>query len=207
MKGRLRPSVIRTDLRGFRRLERAMKPPELELETGLPFSQSGPGRLVQNDSTGSFRLITNTGANSDTGLCHPDASAWSPESGLRFGASVPQAAWQSSPAVPSPLRQLGTATVNVATAPSRIRVTVDGKGFRLGPSKFHAKGVTYGPLTPGADGLPFGTPDTTRHDFTHILSLGANLLRVYHVPPRWFLDLAHEHSLKLLVDVPWNRQQ
>jgi glycosyltransferase involved in cell wall biosynthesis len=97
--------------------------------------------------------------------------------------------------------------VNVATATSRVRVMVDGKGFRLGAAKFHAKGVTYGPLAPGADGAPFATPEATRRDFCQIADLGANLLRVYHVPPRWFLDLAHEHGLKLLVDVPWNRQQ
>ena len=126
---------------------------------------------------------------------------------LRFGASVPMAACQSSPSVPSPLRQLGAATVNAASTPSRIRVTVDGKGFRLGPAKFHGKGVTYGPLAPGNDGLTFGSLDLTRRDFTQIQALGGNLLRVYHVPPRWFLDLAHEHGLKLLVDVPWNRQQ
>jgi len=117
------------------------------------------------------------------------------------------AACQSSPSVPSPLRQLGAATVNAASTPSRIRVTVDGKGFRLGPAKFHGKGVTYGPLAPGNDGLTFGSLDLTRRDFTQIQALGGNLLRVYHVPPRWFLDLAHEHGLKLLVDVPWNRQQ
>lgn len=126
---------------------------------------------------------------------------------LRIGASVPQKAWQSSQSVPSPLRQSGAATVNVATAPSRIRVTVDGKGFRLGPAKFHGKGVTYGPLAPGSDGLTFASTDSTRTDFAQIQALGGNLLRVYHVPPRWFLDLAHEHGLKLLVDVPWNRQQ
>ncbi|MFM7553807.1 MAG: glycosyl transferase, partial [Verrucomicrobiota bacterium] len=97
--------------------------------------------------------------------------------------------------------------MNPAPATSRVRVTVDGKGFRLGTAKFHAKGVTYGPLAPGAEGIPFATPEITRRDFRQIADLGANLLRVYHVPPRWFLDLAHEHGLKLLVDVPWNRQQ
>jgi GT2 family glycosyltransferase len=35
--------------------------------------------------------------------------------------------------------------------------------------------------------------------------LGANLLRVYHVPPRWLLDLAAKYELLLLVDVPWDK--
>ena len=156
-----------------------MKPPDLDLETGLPVPWRGRAELF------------GAGAEARPG----------------FGASVPGKAWQSSAPVPAPLRQSGAATVNATPAPSRIRVTVDGKGFRLGPAKFHAKGVTYGPLPPGADGVPFAAPEATRKDFAQILELGANLLRVYHVPPRWFLDLAHEHGLKLLVDVAWNRHQ
>ena len=40
-----------------------------------------------------------------------------------------------------------------------------------------------------------------------IQQLGANLrTRIYHVPAKWFLDLAAEHGLKLLIDIPWNKQ-
>ena len=84
-------------------------------------------------------------------------------------------------------------------------VRVDGKFFRAGERKFHPKGVTYGPFAPNAAGEPFATPEQTRRDFELIRELGANLLRVYHVPPRWFLDLAQDHGLRLLVDVPWNK--
>lgn len=87
----------------------------------------------------------------------------------------------------------------------RARVTVDGKFFRLDGRKFHPKGVTYGPFAPGPDGVTFASPEATLRDFQRIRSLGANLLRIYHVPPRWFLDLAHENHLRLLLDVPWNR--
>lgn len=90
-------------------------------------------------------------------------------------------------------------------ASSRPRIVVDGKGFRLGGEKFHVKGVAYGPLAPDAHGSCFASPQQTTLDFAQILELGANLLRVYHVPPRWFLDLAEERRLKVLVDVPWNR--
>lgn len=82
---------------------------------------------------------------------------------------------------------------------------MDGKFFRLGSAKFHPKGVTYGPFAPGADGVPFADPEKTKSDFAQIAALGANLLRVYHVPPRWLLDLALESGLRLLVDVPWNK--
>lgn len=93
----------------------------------------------------------------------------------------------------------------VASAASRPRVTVDGKFFRLGDAKFHVKGVTYGPFSRDGQGESFATEGQTRLDFELIRQLGANVVRVYHVPPRWLLDLAEEHGLKLLVDVPWNK--
>jgi len=85
------------------------------------------------------------------------------------------------------------------------RVTVDGKFFRLGAEKFPIKGVTYGPFAPNHAGESFPEPDQARRDFLQLRELGANVLRVYHVPPRWLLDLAVDHGLKLLVDVPWNK--
>jgi GT2 family glycosyltransferase len=83
-------------------------------------------------------------------------------------------------------------------------VTVDGKFFRLGGGKFHVKGVSYGPFEPVAGGEAFASRERTKTDFAQIRELGANLVRVYHVPPRWFLDEAEQHGLKVLVDIPWN---
>ena len=88
-------------------------------------------------------------------------------------------------------------------APDCPRVTVDGKFFRLGPEKFPLKGVTYGPFAPNAEGETFGTPGQVAHDFRQLQQLGSNLVRVYYVPPRWILDLAAGHGLKVLVDIPW----
>ncbi len=87
----------------------------------------------------------------------------------------------------------------------RTRVSLDGKFFRLGSEKFFVKGVSYGPFAPGNDGEPFHPPEKTAQDFELVRELGANVLRVYAVPPRWLLDLAHEKNLKLLVDIPWNK--
>jgi O-antigen biosynthesis protein len=101
------------------------------------------------------------------------------------------------------LRPASSAPVNSES--SRARVVVDGKFFRLAGRKFWPKGVTYGPFTPDAAGETFGSPEQAARDFVRIGELGANVLRVYHVPPRWFLDLAQRHGLKLLVDVPWNK--
>src|SRR6267154_5038069 len=92
-----------------------------------------------------------------------------------------------------------------AVAPSRPRVSVGGKFFRLGQSKFYAKGVAYGPFAPNAAGQPFVSPEQTASDFAQIRSFGANLVRVYHVPGKWFLDLAVENKLKVFIDVPWNK--
>ncbi len=85
----------------------------------------------------------------------------------------------------------------------RYRVTVDGKFFRAGPDKFHVKGVVYGPFVPDAQGATLGLPEQARRDLEQIAALGANTVRVYHVPPRWFLDLAAEHALRLFIDIPW----
>jgi GT2 family glycosyltransferase len=94
----------------------------------------------------------------------------------------------------------------MAVAPSSApRVSVDGKFFRLGEKKFYAKGVAYGPFAPNAAGQPFASPEQTGRDFAQIRELGANLVRVYHVPAKWFLDLAGEHKLKVLIDIPWNK--
>ena len=88
---------------------------------------------------------------------------------------------------------------------SAQRVRVDGKFFRLGETKFFLKGVTYGPFAPNAKGEMFATPEQTRLDFGLVKELGANVLRVYYVPPRWFLDLAQENLLKVLIDLPWGK--
>ncbi len=82
-------------------------------------------------------------------------------------------------------------------------VVVDGRSFRLGGAKFPVKGVTYGPFAPGDDGTHFAGPEQTARDLAGIRDLGANTVRVYEVPPRWVLDLAVQHELRLLIDVPW----
>ncbi len=90
-----------------------------------------------------------------------------------------------------------------ASSSAQLRVSVDGKFFRLGDRKFYFKGVAYGPFAPNEQGEPFATREQTARDFAQIRELGANLARVYYVPPPWLLDLAAEHALKVLVDIPW----
>ncbi|MFM7100968.1 MAG: hypothetical protein ACKO3N_07335, partial [Verrucomicrobiota bacterium] len=107
------------------------------------------------------------------------------------------------PAVSAATRPPGRPAMTGPSSQGRGRVTVEGRFFRAGGAKFHPRGVTYGPFAPNGAGEPLGTPESTRADFGRMARLGANLLRVYHVPPRWLLDLAEAHGLKVLVDVPW----
>ena len=91
------------------------------------------------------------------------------------------------------------------SAKPRSRVVVDGKFFRLDGRKFHPRGVTYGPLRSDGPDEGFAGRERTLADLDLMVELGANVVRLYHVPPRWFLDLLHERGLKAMVDVPWNK--
>src|SRR6266704_5762544 len=93
----------------------------------------------------------------------------------------------------------------MAAVSSSPRVSVDGKFFRLGEKKFYAKGVAYGPFAPNAAGQLFASPEQTAADLAKIRELGANVVRIYQVPAKWFLDFAAAQNLKVLIDIPWNR--
>jgi glycosyltransferase involved in cell wall biosynthesis len=108
-------------------------------------------------------------------------------------------------AVSVPVPEASAVLMSPTVVTSRARVTVDGKFFRVDGRKFHPKGVTYGPFGSGPEGDGYSTREQTLLDLDRIRELGANTLRVYHLPPRWFLDLLHEQGLKVLVDVPWNK--
>ena len=67
-----------------------------------------------------------------------------------------------------------------------------------GAEKFYAKGVTYGPFRPNADGDPFPAAGRVRTDFSLMRSLGVNAVRLYDVPPLWLADLAAHSGISLL---------
>src|SRR5260221_8152827 len=98
-----------------------------------------------------------------------------------------------------------TRSLKVMPVPERTRrrVTVDGRFFQLDGQNLSLMGVTYGPFAPDAEGGTFANLEQTARDFQQIRDLGANLLRVYYPPPRWWLELAAEQELKVLIDVPW----
>ncbi|MDZ4816141.1 MAG: glycosyltransferase [Verrucomicrobiota bacterium] len=87
----------------------------------------------------------------------------------------------------------------------RGRVQARAKFFFQGGRKFFVKGVTYGPFKPFEPNVHLHSPEITRHDLQLIAELGANVVRLYHVPPRWFLDLCHEYKLQALITIPWEQ--
>ncbi len=89
------------------------------------------------------------------------------------------------------------------SSPQRLRIRA--KFFYGGnrDRKVFLKGVTYGPFAPGPDGVFLPAPDQAARDLDLLKDLGANLLRVYHVPPGWFLDKCARAGIQVLVSIPW----
>lgn len=83
------------------------------------------------------------------------------------------------------------------------RIHIRAKFFFEGKRKFFIKGVTYGPFKPNEAGEYLASEEQTRQDFRLMQNAGINLVRIYHVPPKWFLDLCVEAGMRVLVTVPW----
>jgi len=83
------------------------------------------------------------------------------------------------------------------------RVIVRSKFFFEGEKKFFVKGVTYAPFAPDAEGYQFGSKEQVSRDLAVIRETGANLIRIYTTPPRWFLDLCLENGLRVLFSIAW----
>ena len=84
-----------------------------------------------------------------------------------------------------------------------LRPFVDGKFFRVSAEKFFVKGISYGPFAHDADNYALPSREQVKRDFRLITELNANTVRMYHPPPEWFLDLAAEHQLRVIIDLNW----
>ena len=93
------------------------------------------------------------------------------------------------------------------TTTQHARVQSHGKYFRLHDAKWYVKGFVYGPFAPNADGDYLPERNVVETDFMRIKDLGGNTVRVYHVPPQWFLEVATEHDLRVFVDTPWEKHR
>jgi GT2 family glycosyltransferase len=82
---------------------------------------------------------------------------------------------------------------------------VHGKFLYTANEKLYVRGVTYGTFRPRDRDLPFPEPGRVEDDFAAMTADGINAVRTYTVPPRWILDLAAAHDLRLLVGLPWEQ--
>jgi len=87
------------------------------------------------------------------------------------------------------------------SANSRIRPVA--KFFFEGDKKFFIKGVTYGPFKPDSEGNYLGRPEQVDVDLALMRQIGINLVRIYHAPPRWFLDRCAVAGIRVLITLPW----
>jgi O-antigen biosynthesis protein len=75
----------------------------------------------------------------------------------------------------------------------------------VGEKKLYIRGVTYGPFRPDASEGQYHTPEAVERDFMRMAAHGINAIRTYTVPPRWLLDLAQLHGLRVLVGLAWEQ--
>jgi glycosyltransferase involved in cell wall biosynthesis len=90
-----------------------------------------------------------------------------------------------------------------APALDGIPATVGGKFFFVGERKLYLRGVSFGPFAVGPHGFPLPDHATLARDLALMADVGANCLRTFTVPPRWLLDQAAEHGVRVLVTIPW----
>jgi GT2 family glycosyltransferase len=81
---------------------------------------------------------------------------------------------------------------------------VKGKFLYVGNNKLWVRGVTYGTFRPDSDGYQYNKR-IIEQDFAQIAANGLNAIRTYTVPPRWFLDAALLHGLRVMVGIPWEQ--
>src|SRR5690242_6516212 len=88
----------------------------------------------------------------------------------------------------------------VQAAPAVMtRPRAEGKFLVADGRKLLVRGVTYGTFRPGPDGHEFPPAEAVARDFALIAQHGLNAVRTYTAPPRWLLDLAQAHGLRVLV--------
>src|SRR5215472_10583300 len=88
---------------------------------------------------------------------------------------------------------------------SNAPVCPRGKFLWAGQEKFYVRGVTYGTFRPGLRGEAFPAPRIVEQDFSKMSTNGINALRTYTAPPRWVLDTAQRHGLRVLVGLQGER--
>ena len=86
---------------------------------------------------------------------------------------------------------------------TKTRVRPAAKFLFAGDKKFFVKGVTYGPFRPDEEGHYLGRPEQVDVDLAMMREIGLNVIRIYHAPPRWFLDRCAAAGIRVLITLPW----
>ena len=63
--------------------------------------------------------------------------------------------------------------------------------------------MTYGPFKPDAEGDYVGRPEQVDRDLAQMREMGLNVVRIYHVPPTWFLDRCAAAGMRVMITLPW----
>jgi GT2 family glycosyltransferase len=75
---------------------------------------------------------------------------------------------------------------------------IDGKFFRVGPTRIRMMAVTYGPF-------PGGWPEDFSEDFRRIAAMGFHAIRLYQMPDIRLLDAAHAAGLRVFGGLKWGQ--
>jgi len=86
------------------------------------------------------------------------------------------------------------------------RPRVAGKFLWVGDEKLYVRGVTYGTFRGDERGVEFPPREQVERDFRLMAGRGINAVRTYTPPPRWLLDEAERHGLRVLVGLAAERQ-
>jgi GT2 family glycosyltransferase len=108
-----------------------------------------------------------------------------------------------SSSVPQVAAEPQTSPGALATA----RLAVRGK-FLVEPGSgrtFWVKGVTYGPLGPANSSEEYNCLEQVNRDFAGIAASGFNAIRTYTPPPKWLLNSAMDHGLRVMVGLAWEQ--
>jgi GT2 family glycosyltransferase len=106
---------------------------------------------------------------------------------------------------PARTSRITTVPIGLAPLPVDTRPCVRGKFIFVGGEKFYIRGVTYGTFRPDEDGGGYPDPEVVERDFIQMATSGINAVRTYTVPPRWLLDAALRHELRVMVGLPWEQ--
>jgi len=107
-------------------------------------------------------------------------------------------------------RILSLEVLDSAGPPSRpaleaARPRAEGKFLSVGTEKLYVRGVTYGTFRADDQGNEFPVRDRVERDFALMAIHGINAVRTYTAPPRWLLDAAQRHGLRVLVGLAAER--